>query len=172
PVAPPGTPPGQVGGVVSAFGDSVLLGAAPALRTVMPGLSLHATVGIQAAVVFRQVRAAGAGLGPIVLIHTGNNGVVSRSDLDRLLTQLAGEQLVVVVNDHLPRSWQGPNNRTFAAVVPGHANAVLVDWYGAANGHPEWFTPDRVHLRPAGARAYATLIAGQIAARLAAATNG
>jgi hypothetical protein len=161
-----------IGGVVSAFGDSVILGASPALRQLMPGLQVHATVGVQSGVVFGKVRAGRAGLGPIVVIHTGNNGVVSAGDLDRLLSQLSGERLVVIVNDHLPRAWQGPNNAVFAAVVPKHANAVLVDWYAAADGHPGWFTPDRVHLQPAGAAAYAALIAGQITDRLGAATSG
>ncbi len=173
--APPGVAPAPSGGAVApdlvtvpvtAFGDSVLLGASPALRTLMPLLSVRATVGVQSGVVFGRIRGALRGLGPVVLVHTGNNGVVSGDDLGRLLGQLAGEQLVVVVNDHLPRSWQAVNNRVFAAVVPGHRNAVLVDWYTAADPHPEWFTPDRVHLQPAGAQAYAALICAQVSARL------
>jgi peptidoglycan/LPS O-acetylase OafA/YrhL len=170
-----GPPPGasvRITEAVSAFGDSVLLGASPTLGELMPRLSVRATVGIQSAVVFSRVRAGLGALGPIVLIHTGNNGVVSSADLGRLLGQLAGEQLVVLVNDHLPRTWQGPNNHAFTAAAAGRANVSVVDWDAASRAHPEWFTPDRVHLQPVGARAYAALIAAAITDRLgAAATN-
>jgi lysophospholipase L1-like esterase len=37
--------------------------------------------------------------------------------------------------------------------------AVLADWDSLSSGHPEWFTPDQVHLEPAGAQALAGLIA-------------
>ncbi len=36
--------------------------------------------------------------------------------------------------------------------------AVLVDWYAASAGHPEYFW-DGIHLTPRGARAYTDLIA-------------
>jgi lysophospholipase L1-like esterase len=39
---------------------------------------------------------------------------------------------------------------------------VLADWYAASAGHPEWFGPDGYHLRPAGARALAALVAGAV----------
>ena len=36
---------------------------------------------------------------------------------------------------------------------------MLADWYSMSSPHPEWFTPDQVHLQPAGAAAMAALIA-------------
>ena len=47
---------------------------------------------------------------------------------------------------------------TLAARVPAHPNAVLLDWYAASDGHPEYFYDDGTHLRPAGAAQYAALI--------------
>jgi hypothetical protein len=46
--------------------------------------------------------------------------------------------------------------------VTRYPNTVLVDWNAASAGHPEFFWDDGIHLRPAGAQAYAHLIAGQI----------
>jgi hypothetical protein len=46
-----------------------------------------------------------------------------------------------------------------AAYVRGYSNATLLDWRGASAGHPEYFWEDGIHLRPAGAAAYAALIA-------------
>ena len=36
---------------------------------------------------------------------------------------------------------------------------VVVDWDAAASAHPAWLYADHTHLRPAGARAYADLLA-------------
>ena len=149
---------------MSAFGDSVLLGAGPALEQSVPDVSVDAVEGRQARTVFDDVRqrlAAGQ-LGAVVVIHAGNNGIISPSDLSQLLHQLASRRRVVVLNDRVPRDWQAPNNSVLAQVVPGAPNAVLVDWFGASANHPEWFYADGLHLRPAGAAAYAGLISAAI----------
>ena len=59
----------------------------------------------------------------------------------------------------VPRSWEAGDNAVLAAGVARYPGvAVLADWYTLSSGHPEWFTPDQVHLEPAGAQAMATLI--------------
>ena len=64
----------------------------------------------------------------------------------------------LLVNAKVERPWQDLVNSRLAAAAERHPNAVLVDWHGLSEGHPEWFAPDGAHLRPAGARAYAELI--------------
>jgi hypothetical protein len=49
-------------------------------------------------------------------------------------------------------------------MVPQYPNAVLIDWHTFGGSHPEFFYGDGIHLKPDGARAYATLIAQQTAA--------
>jgi lysophospholipase L1-like esterase len=149
---------------VSAFGDSVLLGAGPALTQTVPDVAVDAVEGRQARAVFDDVsqRLAAGTLGADVVIHAGNNGVISAADLSHLLNQLAGRRRVVVVNDRVPRDWQGPNNSVLAQVVPSAHNAVLVNWFAASANHPAWFYSDGLHLRPAGASAYAALIAAAL----------
>jgi len=52
-----------------------------------------------------------------------------------------------------------PNNQVLADGVARYPDkAVLVDWYAASAGHPEYFW-DGLHLTPRGAEAYAGLIA-------------
>jgi hypothetical protein len=65
---------------------------------------------------------------------------------------------VLVVNVRVNREWQDSVNATLAARVPAHPNAVLVDWFGASEAHPEYFYDDYTHLRPDGAAQYAGLI--------------
>ena len=76
-----------------------------------------------------------------------------------MMQAAAGVTRVVFVNFCVPRSWEATDNATIAAGVAKYpAVAVLADWYSLANAHPEWFTPDQVHLQPAGAQALADLI--------------
>ena len=155
PTIPVGVPPS-----VSAVGDSVMLDAATALKAVCPGTEVYAVVGWQAKAVFAEVATlrTAAHLGREVVIETGTNGIVSAKELDATLTALADRQKVIVINDHMDRPWEPPNNTMFPAVVKAHPNAVLVNWDVAANTHPNWLSTDGVHLKPAGRAPYAQLI--------------
>jgi lysophospholipase L1-like esterase len=68
------------------------------------------------------------------------------------------------VNVRVPRPWEDANNRVIARGVAAHPNAVMVDWYGSTDGHPELFGNDGVHLTGSGVRLYAGLIADAIVA--------
>jgi len=145
---------------LSAVGDSVMLDAASSLKMVCPGTEVYAVVGWQAKSVFAELdalRAAGH-LGAEVVIETGTNGIVSPKELDTELTALADRQQVIVVNNHMDRPWEPPNNAMFPAVIKAHPNAVLVNWDAVANTHPNWLTADGVHLKQAGRGPYAQLI--------------
>jgi peptidoglycan/LPS O-acetylase OafA/YrhL len=151
---------------VSAFGDSVMLGAAPQLRATIAHVSVSAVEGRQARDVFADIaqhQVAGT-LGACVVIHTGDNGIIAPADLSRALASLHDRSRVVVLTDRVARDWQGPNNDTLHAVVPRFPNAVLVDWYGIANPHRDWFYRDGLHLRPPGQRAYAEAVAAALRA--------
>jgi hypothetical protein len=149
---------------LSAFGDSVLLGASPAVRAVVGSMSLDAVVGRQAWDTLDDVVAAHRAkkLAPVVLIHTGNNGVISPQQLTATLGGLADRSKVVLVNDHVDRSWQDPNNKAIAAVDGAYPNVVIVDWNAAASKNPSWFGPDGIHVNSTGAKAYASLVAAAV----------
>jgi peptidoglycan/LPS O-acetylase OafA/YrhL len=152
--------------VVSAFGDSVMLGATPDLAATIAHLNVSAVEGRQAREVFADIgrnRKAGA-LGTCVVIHTGDNGIISPDDLSSTLNSLADRVRVVVVTDRVPRDWQGPNNDILHGTVGRFHNAVLVDWYAISNRHKDWFYKDGLHLRPPGAQAYAAAIAAAVRA--------
>ena len=155
PTIPVGVPPS-----VSAVGDSVMLDAATALKAVCPGTEVYAVVGWQAKAVFAEVTTlrTAAHLGREVVIETGTNGIVSAKELDATLTALADRQRVIVINNHMDRPWEPPNNSMFPVVVRAHPNAVLVNWDAAANTHPNWLSTDGVHLKQAGRAPYAQLI--------------
>jgi len=160
PAAPSPAAPSPAAPVsISAFGDSVLLGAQPALAALDPATTVDAVEGRQAYLVLDDIvaRRQADQLGSVVVIHTGNNGVINPDQLSSTLQSLAGRK-VVVLTDKVPRDWQGPNNATIESVCARFANVKVIDWLGISSAHPEWFYSDGLHLRPAGASAYAQLI--------------
>ena len=160
PAPTPGPPPH-----VTAVGDSVMLGAAGALAADVPNLTLDARVGRQmseALDILRGDRATGR-LGSVVVVHMGTNGFLTRTQFDDMMAILSGVPRVVVLNDKVPRPWQDPNDAMLAQAASAYPSVVLIDWRGASTPHPDIFWDDDTHLRPQGARFYASLIAAHLA---------
>lgn len=147
---------------ISAFGDSVMLGARAALDQHFPGGTLNAVEGRQADPILRDVEddAAAGRLNPLVIIGVGDNGYIDPASLRQALGCLGKVKRVIVVNNRVGREWQNANNRTIARVVPKFGNATILDWHAASAKHPSWFYDDGIHLTPRGAAAYSALIAG------------
>jgi hypothetical protein len=157
-----GPTPAPVSGSVSAVGDSILLDIQPYLQTQVPGARIDGLVSRQFETgigVVQAERATGT-LGTVLVVELGTNGSVTASDFDAMMQAASGAKRVVFVNINVPRSWMAPDNAVLAAGVARYPGvAELADWNALSTGHPEWFTPDQVHLQPAGAQALATLVA-------------
>ena len=155
--------------LVSAVGDSAMLGAVDALEKEMPNLVLIDAQGSRQALaaidLLRQYRAGGH-LGDFVVVHIGNNGPLTAEQFDEMMGVLDGVSKVLVVNLTVPPNVADPvavpNDAVLAEGVRRYPEkAVLVDWYSASAGHPEYFW-DGIHLTPQGARAYADLISSHV----------
>ncbi len=155
--------------LASAVGDSAMLGAVDALEQEMPNLVLIDAQGSRQAPaaidLLRQYRATGH-LGDVVVVHIGNNGPLTAEQFDEMMGVLEGVRKVLVVNLTVPPNVADPvavpNDAVLAGGVRRYPNkAVLVDWYSASAGHPEYFW-DGIHLTPQGARAYADLISSHV----------
>jgi hypothetical protein len=145
---------------VTAFGDSVMLGAQSAIEAAMPRSTVRAVEGQQPYVTLAEVRklhAQGA-LSTVVVIHTGNNGIIRPSDLAATLSVLRDRRRVVLLTDRVPRDWETPNNQTIERIGPQFANVVVLDWLARSNNDRSWFYSDGLHLRPVGAQHYAELV--------------
>jgi hypothetical protein len=141
-----------------AVGDSVMLGAASALRNQFPGIEIDAVVGRQFDEGLAIVRAMARDgeLPGTVIFHLGTNGPIGPDRCD-VLMELLGGRRVVLVNNHVPRWWEEPNNALLESCADRHG-ATLVDWRTDATG----LAPDGYHMGAAGAGPYATLIAGAL----------
>ena len=69
----------------------------------------------------------------------------------------------MLVTDHMPQPWHSFNNRTIRAAASHHRGATVVDWDTLARRHRGWFWSDGIHVRSAGAFAYARLVASALA---------
>jgi hypothetical protein len=162
--APPTTAPaGYV--PTTAIGDSVLVGAAPALSARMgPALTVDATIGRQMTDARDLIAglAAHGRLGQVVLLHLGNNGPFSAQQIDEVFAAVGPDRTVLLVNVLVPRRWEGEVNDQLAAAAARHPNAVYMDWRALVTSEPGLTRDDGYHLTAAGAERYADLVVGQV----------
>jgi hypothetical protein len=161
-VTGPITPPA---GGVTAIGDSIMIDIEPYLTADVPGIRVDGKVSRQFETGIGIVQAdhAAGTLGSVLVVELGTNGTVTTADFDAMMQAAAGVKRVVFVNVDVNRSWAAGDNQVLAAGVARYPGvAVLADWYSESIGNPSWFTPDGVHLEPAGAQALAALITSKI----------
>ena len=146
---------------VTAVGDSVMLATVVDLQQALGDVEISAKLGraVSSGIALLRERRDARQLGQVVVVHLGNNGPFSAKQFDELMQVLSGAKRVVIVNNKVPRMWEEKNNGVLSDGVKRYPNAVLVDWYGASAGRPEFFWSDGMHLRPEGARVYASLVA-------------
>jgi len=147
---------------VFALGDSVMLGAANGLANAFGTIEVDAAIGRDVASalrILRERRSAGR-LPATVILQLGNNGPITRPQMDELMEVLGDVPRVIVVDLHVPQPWEGPNNAMLADAVAKRPNARLVAWHSAAASGTNLFW-DNLHLRPEGVTLYVNLIAAQ-----------
>jgi hypothetical protein len=154
---------------VTFLGDSVMLGAEPALRQRFgDGALIDADVSRQYGAGLerlRELERAGA-LRQALVIHLGNNGTVTFAQLEETMRLVGDLPLVYLVTVRVPRKWEEPVNGTLRAATLRWPRVRLLDWQGYSRAQGLEFAKDGYHLRPEAARAYADLVAGAVAADL------
>ena len=161
---------------MTAIGDSVMLDYADELRALLPGVAIHAAVGLQfsAGISLAERLRAEHRLGSVVVVALGTNGPVTPTELRELLAVLRRVRRVVLVTVHVDRPWQDSVNAVLRAGAAVARNAVVADWAALAAHHPGWFYADGTHLPidGPGARALARLIAAKVHAASPGASAG
>jgi hypothetical protein len=146
---------------ILAIGDSVMLGAKMALENQIMGARVDAKVGRQFSSVLEIVKSlkASKGIPSKIIIHLGTNGTIFEKHLVELMDLLSSCDRVIVVNNHVPRSWHKQNNSILEKVVPTYPNAYLVNWHEVCLVHKQLLYKDGIHIGNArGAELYANKI--------------
>lgn len=145
-------------------GDSIMLGASSQyFGTLSMCGEVDAKVGRQLSEGISVV-ASHAPYPATVVIGLGTNGPVTAGEVDSILQLVSNVPKVVLVTVQLngTRSWQDSVNAELRAAAGRWANVSIADWYGASQGHPEYFRDDRIHITSSGAQAYAASIAAAL----------
>ncbi|MGG1615139.1 acyltransferase family protein [Paenibacillus sp. NRS-1782] len=154
-------PGADVGAGVTAIGDSVMLDVQAYIQQAFPDAVVDGRIGRQMAeapAVLEQLKQNGQ-LGKTVIIELGTNGSFTKGQLTDLLASLKDAKRIILVNTRVPRPWESIVNRHLAEAAAQDERITMIDWYGASSGQNSYFEPDGVHLKPKGAKAYASLLA-------------
>ena len=138
------------------LGDSVAIGAMDTLKEDFPHMVIDAEIGrySSAAAPLYQEHTDQGWKGDCVIYSLASNGPIY-DGLETLREAMGPDMPLLVINSRAPYTeWQDSNNKEIAAFVDKDPNCYLVDWYGASEGHGEYFYEDDTHLTIDGARAY------------------
>jgi hypothetical protein len=142
-----------------AVGASVMLAASPALQQVLgPKATIDAAVGRQASDIAARIEAYAldGDLPDKVVIQVGENGPLTKEDMDRLHADLRGISQVVFVNVRVPRNWQDESNAVLKAQTKHWKEATIADWYDAS-ANPSLLY-DGAHPNDQGQQVYANVV--------------
>lgn len=162
--AGPVVPPPVAFPPITGIGDSVMLGAAPALTARLgPSMQVEAKVGRQMVDTPGLVAelAQHGRLGEVVILHLGANGPFPDQALDEIV-DIAGDREVLLLNVKVPRRWEGEVNDRILSAAQRHRGITVVDWRRLADGEPGLLTRDGLHLTPSGQQRYTDLVAGAV----------
>ncbi|QOQ55656.1 acyltransferase family protein [Bacillus amyloliquefaciens] len=144
---------------VLAIGDSVMLDIASYLRQSLPHVTIDGKVGRQVSQALQLTSEYASFNQPnkAVIIELGTNGYFTNSQIESLISSFSKAD-IYLVNTRVPRQWESKVNESLRQQADSRKNVTLVDWHAKALQHPEYFTPDGVHLIPEGSKALTSLI--------------
>ena len=151
---------------VLAIGDSIMKGAAPALRTRLGnGSVIDAAVSrpfFEGETVFREQTAKHPQFGAVV-IHLGNNGVPTRQQFAALVDAIGPKIPVLFITMRETREWAPRLNALLREETKLYPNMRILDWNEAAGDRAYLFGKDKLHLSGTGGRYYSDLIVWALA---------
>lgn len=146
---------------ITAIGDSVMLGAAPAIKEVLPECVIDAKESRQVtqAKEVADILENQGNLGDTVIIALGTNGTFDKTAGQALIDHLGKDRniyWITAYGQHL--QWQDYSNEVIYALAEDNENVTIIDWAETAPGHSDWFYEDGIHLNADGQKAYADFI--------------
>ncbi|MFJ3403651.1 acyltransferase family protein [Promicromonospora sp. NPDC090134] len=158
------------GAQVSAFGDSVLAAAAPAILARYPRAQVEGVVSTDWLDAERMIRTAKleGRLRQTVLLNFGTNAgfqLEGSADAARHVLDMIGpDRRVVLVNSVGISYWVPDANKTLDQVAGGRENVAVADWHTLVDEHPGLLHADATHPNLDGVEAYTDLVEESFAA--------
>jgi hypothetical protein len=156
PESTPRPAPTPYTGEVLAFGDFFLLSTAPCLEE--KGFEVDAQAGRRVTDAASELSRLGDDIPGAVLLHLGANGGAAPADLERIMSILGPDRIVVWSTIQLPDddryTFEDATNAAISALPLTYPNARIVSWNALSLTNPTWLNADG-SLTPAGCEAFA-----------------
>lgn len=150
---------------VTIIGDSVVLGAAPALQANIPHAVIDAVEGRQVNEclgIMQSLDSQGL-LGKTVIIGLGANGPFSPEEGQAVLDYLGKDRRVYWITVCGPDiSWRDNVNAVIKDLAKKNKRVKAIGWDEAGPASPQWFYDDGIHLNPDGQNGFASFIINDI----------
>ncbi|MBO4819438.1 MAG: acyltransferase family protein [Firmicutes bacterium] len=141
------------------IGDSILLGASPALYEFFPNFYCDAVIsrpGLYVRDIMDSMKSRGI-LDEALLLHIGSNGGLWEPQMESIMNYANANGIQIfwytVTND---KSYSVYCNDGIRELCATYSNAHLMDWEVYSYGHGEWFVGDGIHVNEYGAWKYAS----------------
>lgn len=150
-------------GPVTIVGESLTLSAADALEARLGEVVIDAEVGrsFEADIVALEGLADTGDVGPVVVVHVGNNDGAPEDGFERI-RDLTGESRLIVLTVSVPREWESQVNAAIERFAASEPDVEILDWKAVTVDEPEVLAGDRIHLSETGIERYADLIADTV----------
>lgn len=149
---------------VWAIGDSIMVGAEPHLRGLVPDIDLDAEAGrsVATGIEVLETKMSDGDTPDVLVFALGTNAGASQDQIDEVMNLSSGVEEVIFVNVTVPRDWEEPTNAAMADAVARYDSATLVDWSTESRGQDRWFRSDGFHPNETGSQRWANLIVIEI----------
>lgn len=147
------------------IGDSVMLGASPALKQVFKHNYVDAVESRQAFVLptLLEKYKKQNQLPNQILVGLGTNGYITDKTVAETFKIVGKKRTVYWLNMYAPTiQWSNSINQELKAFSKKYDNLVIIDWHSEGQKHPEWFYSDEIHLNGDGQSGYAKFIRDSI----------
>lgn len=152
------------GDQISAFGDSVLSGAAPALFEKFPGIAIDGEPirkWVDAPAIIEAADRRGE-IRDVVVLQFGTNGgfawAGAEESLDQILDLLGPDRDVVLVATVGVSDWVPSTNERLDQIAAERDNVWVAPWDDVVRDHPGLLHADRTHPNVEGTYAYAKVL--------------
>lgn len=148
---------------IDAFGDSMMVGAVPALKYYFPGIQIDARSNRHWSDGEAAVERAGDTLRRAVVLSFGTNAGIDEATVTAVLDRIGPDRMVVLVTIHIDEPRARADNTLLRRVAKERANVEVADWDAAVRSRPDQLQPDGIHPSLEGAHLYASTIRGAFA---------
>ena len=142
------------------IGDSVVAGVSPLLEEMLPNARIDAAVSRQFYTMpDLYAEDVSDGYDPdVVIVALGSNGAIRDDAMIQDAVDAVGGRPIYFVTVRNPYPIQDTNNEMLRANAATNANAGIIDWNGASEGHDDYIVADGTHPTAEGMEVYAKLI--------------